>query len=72
MNSAGNKKPEAAALLMTAWPVLASTMALPAASTAALDAKKPVNAGMSMLDAAPMTPAPTMPITASAIMPYSR
>ena len=51
MNSAGNKKPEAA------------TLDVPAV------AAKPVNAGMSNEAASPAMPAPTMPTSASAIMP---
>ena len=72
MNSAGNRKPEAAALFVMALPA-SSTSAWPVeASKAAFVATKPVNAGICRLDAAPMSDAPTMPMTAKMIMPYSR
>ena len=72
MNSAGNRKPEAAALFVMALPAW-STRAWPVeASNAAFVATKPVNAGICRFVAAPVRDAPTMPMTASKIMPYSR
>ena len=72
INNAGNKKPEAADRLVTALPVSGLMIGLPAGSTAALVAKKPVNAGMSRLEALPVKLAPTIPIIEIIIMPYSK
>ena len=56
-------------MALPAW----STRAWPVeASNAAFVATKPVNAGICRFVAAPVRDAPTMPMTASKIMPYSR
>ena len=70
-NSAGKRKPPCAALFTTATPSF--MIACPVVgSTAAVEAKKPVNAGICKSEAAPAMPAPMMPTTARMIMPYSR
>ena len=69
MNSAGNKKPEAAALFVMVLPASSTSCWPVEASNAALEATKPVNAGICRSVAAPMMLAPTMPMIARMIMP---